>query len=198
MRVGVSGGRNYDRWQVVHAVLGKFHHRYGIHSLIQGEADGADFCAKTWAYNNKVRVESYPARWNDVDRPGAVVKYNSFGKPYDAMAGFIRNREMAQSKPDLFLIFPGGSGTKDMRDVAVACEIPTLVVPDREWERANTDDVIITFDEEGEERRPHQKPYWAFAPKPSQRWEVIDHAALAAKRQHAEQAAEHYAEGAMF
>jgi hypothetical protein len=195
MLVGVAGGRNYDRWAVVHGTLSKFHCRYGITGMIQGEAKGADFAGKTWATNNGVPlICRNPNSLVPAERTGFPAKWDVHGNA----AGWVRNREMAQQGPDLFLIFPGGKGTRQMRDIAVEFEIPTLVIPDRAWELAQEpDEPIITFDDE-DERPSKQSPYWAFKPKPNQRWEVIDHAAIAARKAHVVASAERYAEESMF
>jgi predicted Rossmann-fold nucleotide-binding protein len=46
------------------------------------------------------------------------LKTNKYGKPYNAMAGFIRNEKMAEYA-DALAIFPGGNGTEHMYEVAV-------------------------------------------------------------------------------
>lgn len=155
MIVLVSGGRDYERWQKVHAILSQLHERYGITLIVQGEAKGADFCAKTWAWNNQVPVtESYKADWD------------THGKA----AGRYRNEDMIQCEsPDLIVLFPGGKGTAHMRECAQRHEIPCLQIPDVEWEDAQLDvaDVIITFDDD-EGRKT--EPFWVVPPDPSQRW----------------------------
>lgn len=190
MRVLVSGGRNYDNWARVHGTLSQFHERYGISCIIQGEARGADFCAKTWAMNNGVRLASrdlpgtgltgYPAKWAELGHK----------------AGIVRNQEMlSDADPNLVIIFPGGKGTAHMRTLAIACEYPTLIVPDREWELANghDEDLVIVFDDDGP---PPEKPYWGYKPRADQRFEPLTVRQEAQARQ--AEAADRYREEAMF
>lgn len=59
--------------------------------------------------------DPYPALWDDIDRPGAVVRTNRYGKKYDVLAGPVRNtRMLREGRPDVAIGFPGGSGTADM------------------------------------------------------------------------------------
>lgn len=155
MIVGVSGGRDYDRFQVIHPTLSRFHDRYGIEKLIEGGAKGADFSARSWAYANGVEVKTFNADWD------------AHGK----RAGIIRNEEMAlHGGAHLFIIFEGGRGTTHMKNTAVDYGIPTLVIPDHAWKLAKLqaespfDDVII------DDSDWPRKPYWALAPGPNQRW----------------------------
>jgi hypothetical protein len=44
---------------------------------------GADQLAREWAEDRGVDVDPYPADWDNIDRPAAVVKRNRRGKLYD-------------------------------------------------------------------------------------------------------------------
>lgn len=102
MRVLVCGGRDYLDYKHLGATL------FNIldigftgkrHTIIQGEAKGADFLSKVFAYEYELKVESFPANW----------------KKYGKAAGGIRNQQMLdEGKPDLVVAFPGGTGTADM------------------------------------------------------------------------------------
>ena len=82
--------------------------------LINGGASGADTLSTLWALENQVSFREYRAEWNDLDAPNARIKY-TWGKPYNANAGFDRNQKMLdEGKPDVVVAFPGGSGTADM------------------------------------------------------------------------------------
>jgi hypothetical protein len=48
-----------------------------------GEMSGADQLAREWAEDRGVDVDPYPADWDNIDRPAAVVKRNRRGKLYD-------------------------------------------------------------------------------------------------------------------
>lgn len=99
MRALICGGRNYDDYQRVHAVLTKLHFEAGIDCIIEGGALGADRLGRQWANNAGVPVETYEADW---DHQGSF-------------AGPARNaRMLAEGRPNLVIAFPGGRGTADM------------------------------------------------------------------------------------
>lgn len=115
MRVVVCGGRDFDDLGFVWSELDAIHASDGpITLVIHGAATGADDLARRWAEDNNIPTDPHPADWSDIHAPGAVVKTNRFGKPYNALAGFWRNQKMADLEPDLVIAFPGEEGTKDM------------------------------------------------------------------------------------
>jgi hypothetical protein len=76
---------------------------------------GADRLARQWAEDHGVDVDPYPADWDNIERPGAVVKRNTRGKLYDALAGHVRNEQMLrEGRPQAAVAFPGEKGTRDM------------------------------------------------------------------------------------
>ncbi len=114
-RVVVFGGRDFKDRRWLYAVLDAIHARRTITCIIEGEASGADTLAREWAKSRGVAVAPYPAAWNDITRPGAVVRRNRAGKLYDAAAGPFRNERMLrEGKPDYAVGFRGGTGTRDM------------------------------------------------------------------------------------
>lgn len=144
-RVIVCGGRNYGRVvpgktfeyprriaekKRVCEVLGKLAVEFGTFQLIHGGARGADAAADAWARESRgfPKPVAFEARWDDVSRPGAVVKVRKSGPkkgtPYDAAAGPARNaRMLAEGEPDLVVAFPGGDGTADMVNKARAAGV---------------------------------------------------------------------------
>ena len=83
--------------------------------VVHGAATGADSMANGWAQRMAVRVRREPALWDDIDVPGAVVKYRANGTPYNAAAGGQRNQKMLDDyKINMVVAFPGGPGTADM------------------------------------------------------------------------------------
>lgn len=124
MRLVVTGGRNYSDTARVFAALSELHARRLITLLIEGEAAGLDTRARVWATRNGVPVQPCPAPWDDINHPNAVVRYSRSGKPYDVTAGTRRNQQMIDEwQPDFGLVFPGGTGTADMRSRLVAAGI---------------------------------------------------------------------------
>lgn len=111
MRVLVCGGRKYAQRGKVHLALDRLHAEYklegGICILIHGNASGADTLAKEWAEERGIAVDPYHIL------PGE--------------GGYGRNRRMLeQSGPDLVVHFPGGNGTKHMRNIANAAGVQTI------------------------------------------------------------------------
>ncbi|ARQ95298.1 hypothetical protein [Bradyrhizobium phage BDU-MI-1] len=114
-RVLVFGGRKFDNRKALYRSLDVAHMLRKITCIIEGEASGADRMAREWAEEHGVPVDRYPAKWDDIDRPGARVRKNKFGKLYDADAGPLRNTIMLrEGRPDKAIGFPGGSGTANM------------------------------------------------------------------------------------
>lgn len=109
MRIGVTGGRDFDGW---HLVVHTLRQMPESAVLVHGAAPGADsLCAEWWDMQGRV-VEAHPADWE------------THGKA----AGPLRNQEMVDSGLDLLLVFPGGRGTADMRSRAEAAGVHILDV----------------------------------------------------------------------
>jgi hypothetical protein len=115
MRVLVCGGRDFSDQDVVFSALDRLHQATPITVLIHGASKGADARASAWAKARNVLVNSYPASWQDISHPDALIKYTSSGRAYDGRAGFRRNQVMLdRGRPEFIVAFPGGSGTRDM------------------------------------------------------------------------------------
>jgi len=103
MRVIVCGGRNFHDYEALEKYLDMLHALHVFTVVIHGDARGADTLAKYWANQRHVDSTAYPANW----------KRNPRG------AGVIRNKQMLdEAKPEMVIAFPGGNGTKDMREQA--------------------------------------------------------------------------------
>lgn len=82
-------------------------------TIISGKASGADSVAIDWAVVNWCRFLEFEADW----------------KTYGKAAGPIRNQRMlAEGKPDLVVAFPGGPGTRNMKQLARAANIKVIEV----------------------------------------------------------------------
>ena len=66
-----------------------------------------------------IPIKPFPAKWDDLEAPGAVIRVNSWGKKYNAKAGIDRNAEMIE-EADAVALFPGGKGTRDTHRRAIA------------------------------------------------------------------------------
>lgn len=98
-------------------------------TIISGCAPGADTLAIEWAENNYYQLDKYPAKWDDLTHPDAIIAFNKWGKPYNKNAGFTRNRQMlVEGKPDLVIAFAGGAGTENMVTQATSEEFNVKVI----------------------------------------------------------------------
>lgn len=115
-RILVCGGRWFNQEEYLFRVLDHYQEQAaGFAVLIHGEAPGADTMADRWAHTRGIRVEPYPAAWDDLTTPPVAKRFRRDGTPYNAAAGGIRNaRMLAEGKPDVVIAFPGGKGTADM------------------------------------------------------------------------------------
>lgn len=121
----IFGGRDYANRARLYQILDAAVDRLGMDLVIHGAATGADTLADEWAKSRGVDFLTFPAAWDDIDRPGAVIRYTKAGKPYDAAAGGIRNQTMIDAgRPDIAIGFPGGTGTRDMAARVRSARIP--------------------------------------------------------------------------
>jgi hypothetical protein len=118
LKVIVAGGRDFNDYDRLSAVIFDYAESVGEDvgvSIVSGMAAGADGLAHQFAMAEDVQVYEFPADWNNVDVPGAVVKQNRYGKPYNAVAGHNRNRAMAEFADVLIAFHDGKSrGTANM------------------------------------------------------------------------------------
>lgn len=120
MKVLVCGHRNCRDRDLVWRTLDAIHAETPIAQVIHGAASGADLMGGWWARDRGVEIRKFPARWNDIEAPGAVIRRGPHGV-YNANAGPTRNTKMlVEGKPDMVVAFvdrarAGGTpGTNDM------------------------------------------------------------------------------------
>lgn len=130
MKLILCGGRDYTDRAKVFEVLDYINlNRAKVSLVIHGAASGADSLGRKWAESRGVEDDAYPALWDWLEAPGAVIKRTKDGKPYNANAGPDRNAKMlAIGKPDAVVAFPGGRGTNDMIEKARMAGIKTWEV----------------------------------------------------------------------
>ena len=92
LRVLVCGGRDFTDRRALWAILSKLNPAVIVH----GGAMGADQAAHAWAKDNGRKAEAWFPDYN-------------IAKPRHAP--LIRNQRMIDSKPDIVVACPGGSGT---------------------------------------------------------------------------------------
>lgn len=81
--------------------------------VVSGKAKGVDTLGERWAKRNNIPVKEFPAKWDDLEAEGALVREGQYGK-YNCKAGFMRNGQMAEYADALIAIDLGTSGTQDM------------------------------------------------------------------------------------
>lgn len=109
LRVLVCGSRTWTSELEIRSVLKDLPRDT---TVIHGGADGADRLAGVVARSMGMRVEEYPANWKSLGR----------------RAGFLRNLQMLDQKPDFVLAFWDGvsKGTKHTIDQARKRNIPVI------------------------------------------------------------------------
>lgn len=101
MRVIIAGSRDGVTLRDVIKAVGESSLEVSV--VLSGTAGGADKLGESWASQNSVPVERYPARWNEEGKA----------------AGFIRNSHMADNAEALIAVWDGESrGTAHMIAVA--------------------------------------------------------------------------------
>lgn len=101
MKLVVAGGRSRDLTEADVAKLDAIHAAEIVTELVSGAAKGVDRAAEAWAASRGIPVRRFKPDW----------------RRYRCGAGPVRNREMA-AYADAVALFPGGSGTRNMRDEA--------------------------------------------------------------------------------
>lgn len=111
MRILVCGGRDFNDWGYLDAVLSFYVPPNS--TIVHGDAKGADRLANRWALYYDQSVEAYPADWDK----------------HKKAAGAIRNKEMLDTGIDLVIAFPGGKGTAHMVSIAKKAGVRVIEVP---------------------------------------------------------------------
>ena len=113
MTVLICGSRDWQDYPAVLQLLTKTHTVTPIELIIEGGARGADFYGRTAAIALRVHYKTYPAEW---DR-------------YGKSAGYRRNKQMVDAKPDLVMAFQlnGSKGTQHTIDLALAAGIRVIL-----------------------------------------------------------------------
>jgi len=111
MRTIIAGSRTItDYTTVLQAIRNS---GFEITEIVSGKADGVDTLGEQYAKEHGIPVKEFPAKWNDLEVEGAVIKIK-FGRKYNANAGFMRNEDMAKYADALIAITTGSRGTANM------------------------------------------------------------------------------------
>jgi len=131
VRVIVAGSRNYNDYESFSNTISGFVSSLGDKSIvfISGKAaTGADALVIDWCKEHSYPWIEYPADWDNIDIPGAVIRINRFKKSYNAVAGHMRNATMAKAGTHLVAFWDGvSSGTKNMLSLGEKHKLITTV-----------------------------------------------------------------------
>ena len=113
----ICGSRDWNDQEIVDKIIFILKHRYKVHTLIEGEANGADKQARLAGEKYGLKIKAFPAEWN------------KFGKG----AGPIRNaKQLREGKPDIVVAFHddlyNSKGTLDMVKKAMSSPRDIIII----------------------------------------------------------------------
>jgi hypothetical protein len=113
MKVIIAGTRSITDYNLIKKAVSNC--GWELTAIVSGKAFGVDELGERYAKENKITLYEFPAEWDNLEAPKAVIKINKWGKPYNAKAGHDRNAKMAEVADALIAIWDGKSkGTRDM------------------------------------------------------------------------------------
>lgn len=126
MKVAIIGSRSFQNYELLKFKL--LPYRTSITEIVSGGADGADRIGEIYAKENNIPVKVLPADWDDFSKP-CKIKYNSSGKPYNALAGFKRNQLIIENADFIIAFWDGKSpGTRDSMQKAHKMRKDILII----------------------------------------------------------------------
>ncbi|QEH36470.1 hypothetical protein OJF2_50340 [Aquisphaera giovannonii] len=133
MRIIVTGDRNWYAPDLAEQVLNRLMVRYGPDlTIVHGGATGIDRSFAEACGEIGIEQEVHTTRWEELDHPEAVIRYDKRNRPYNANAGPIRNQAMVDAGAKMCLAFhraiSASKGTKDCSRRAIAAGIPTYLI----------------------------------------------------------------------
>lgn len=132
-KVIIAGSRSFEDYALLKYELDKLFSEPFI--IVSGGAKGADSLGEMYAREKGYTIERYLPKWNNLSVPNCVVKYNSYGRPYNAMAGHNRNQEMLNAVLEnqdggcVVAFWDGRSrGTENMINISKKANVEVKVV----------------------------------------------------------------------
>lgn len=95
MKTIISGSRSATKEQV-YLAMELCPKTSQITEGVCGMATGADLHGKQWCDERSIPVKPFEAAWDEISRPGSVIRRRSNGALYNAAAGPIRNSAMVE------------------------------------------------------------------------------------------------------
>lgn len=132
MNLIIAGGRDFDNWHLLWESLERIlkDTDKSTITIFCGMAKGADTLGKQYALLNNIPVKPFPADWDNLDAPGAVIKTTKSGKKYNSKAGILRNQEMIDAGATHLVAYwdQKSKGTADMIKRATKSGLAVRVV----------------------------------------------------------------------
>ena len=125
MRVIVCGPRDFDEYDTICDAIEES--GFDITEIVSGSAKGVDTLGEQWATDNDIPFVIFKPDWNNVNKAGAKIKTNDWGKVYNANAGFDRNAEMVDYADACIAIDTGSAGTGSTIKLSKEANIPLFV-----------------------------------------------------------------------
>lgn len=132
-RIIVAGSRGWSDWSIFEPAIFKYLKDHDIEKgqvcFVSGAArSGGDRLIIEWCEKHGYPWVEFHPRWDDIDAEGAVIRYKN-GRPYNVLAGFWRNAEMAEVANRLISFYDGVStGTQDMIDAMLELNHPCRTI----------------------------------------------------------------------
>lgn len=125
MRLVIAGALDFIGTEKDFNIICQLVIDYNITEIISGTARGADQFGEQCAKRLNLPIARFPADWDNISVPDAIVKQSKYGTLYNAMAGPIRNEQMAKYT-DYVHTFSGDKGTESMRRLAIKYNKPLI------------------------------------------------------------------------
>jgi len=132
MNLIIAGGRDFDDYALLERSLNNILQNVDKSTItvFSGKAQGADWLGEHWAKCKGIPVKPFPADWDNLDAPGAVIKTTKSGKRYNSKAGILRNQEMIDAGATHLVAYwdQKSKGTADMIKRATKAGLAVRVV----------------------------------------------------------------------
>jgi len=141
MKLIIAGSRSITSYDTVKRAIIESglwaKHKKSI-EVVSGKADGVDTLGEEFAKKNGLQIHSFPAKWDDIEAPGAVVRTRRDGKKFNLLAGIWRNHEMGDFADEALIVWSGitegpnkSTGSLDMATYMAELGKPSYLHPIR-------------------------------------------------------------------
>lgn len=128
-KVVIAGGRDFDDYDLLRDKCTKLLTNKSNIVVVSGTANGADKLGEVFGAYNRYEIKRFKADWDNIDTTPCLVRYNRSGKPYNALAGNIRNKEMGEFADAGIVFWDGKSkGSADMIKILEKLGKPVKVI----------------------------------------------------------------------